>query len=578
MTVGKSIGERIAEVFVEDGFLTAGQVLELLDKQKREGTRFTRLLLDRGLVDEAELTVTLGRVLGASPVNLTRIAIPPEMAKLLPEEMAITHKVLPLGQLGGFLLVAMADPLNCLALDDVRRLTNLEVQPLIVSEQSILDKIKTLRSAQESFEEIMQEAQEECDLAAQDRPPETCAVDGPLEFNLDDPEAAAGEPPVILLVNRILADAAKNRASDIHLEPYEQNLRLRYRVDGDLIEWPSPPKSLHPALITRIKVMCNMDIAEKRLPQDGRSRIHLEGRQIDLRVSLIPTVFGEKCVLRILDKSALPGDLEYLGLEENSLRRFQAALDAPHGLLLVTGPTGSGKTTTLYSALRTLNHPRYNIITVEDPIEYQLHGINQIAVRRDLGLTFANALRSILRQDPDIIMIGEIRDSETAEIATEAALTGHQVLSTMHCNDAAAAVARLDEMGIAPFLIASAVILSCSQRLIQIICPVCKEPSGGGPRQLSRLGNEAAVLQDTPLYRGRGCEYCLRTGYYGRRAIVEAMPMTEEIRRLIIQRVPATEIARVAVHQGMKTLRMAALDLARQGLTSLEQVLVITAT
>jgi type IV pilus assembly protein PilB len=330
------------------------------------------------------------------------------------------------------------------------------------------------------------------------------------------------------------------------------------------------------ALISRLKIMSNLDIAERRLPQDGRMRVKVSGRYIDLRVSFLPTVHGEKCVLRILDKTNLSTSLDKLGMDQETFRRFRAAVDAPHGLILVTGPTGSGKTTTLYSALNELNNPEYNIITVEDPVEFQIPGINQVPTKKEIGLTFANALRSILRQDPDIIMIGEIRDQETAEIAVEAALTGHQVLSTMHCNDAPGAIARMDDMGIAPFLISSSVILSCAQRLVRRICSVCKEPVTYPPKMYEDLSIDPAFFDGLPLHRGRGCDRCKNSGYSGRMAIIEVMTITDEIRRLVIQRSSAHEIGKVAISMGMKTLRGVALDKVREGVTTLEQTLLAT--
>jgi type IV pilus assembly protein PilB len=351
---------------------------------------------------------------------------------------------------------------------------------------------------------------------------------------------------------------------------------LRYRIDGSLVDMPPPPKNLQVALSSRIKVMSSLDISERRLPQDGRMRVRVGGRDIDLRVSFLPTVHGEKCVLRVLDKSNLSASMDKLGIDAETFVRFKAAVDAPHGLILVTGPTGSGKTTTLYSALNELNSPQFNIITVEDPVEFQLPGINQVPVRKDIGLTFASALRSILRQDPDIIMIGEIRDTETAEIAVESALTGHQVLSTMHCNDAAGAIARLDDMEIAPFLISSSVILSCGQRLMRRICNNCKEPVSYPEKMFSDLGINIADFEGVTLFRGRGCDRCKNAGYIGRLAIIEAMTMTDEIRRMIIKRATAQEVGKIAIEQGMKTLRMVALEKVREGQSTLEQTLLVT--
>jgi type IV pilus assembly protein PilB len=363
----------------------------------------------------------------------------------------------------------------------------------------------------------------------------------------------------------------------VHIEPFDKGVRLRYRIDGVLMDATPPPKQMQLALASRFKIMSSLDIAERRLPQDGRMRIRVGGRDYDLRVSIMPTVHGEKIVLRLLDKSNLSASIDKLGLDTGTYQQVKAAIDAPHGLILVTGPTGSGKTTTLYSALNELNSAAYNIVTVEDPVEFQIPGINQMPVKKEIGLTFANALRSILRQDPDIIMIGEIRDTETAEIAVEAALTGHQVLSTMHCNDAPGAIARLDDMGIAPFLISSSVILACAQRLMRRICSHCKEPVTYPAKMYQDLNIDPSIFDGVTLYRGRGCERCKNSGYSGRLAIIEAMPVSDELRKLIIARANSRELARIAIGQGMRTLRMVALDRAREGVSTLEQVLVLTA-
>jgi len=353
-------------------------------------------------------------------------------------------------------------------------------------------------------------------------------------------------------------------------------MRLRYRVDGVLIDATPPPKQMQLALASRFKIMSNLDIAERRLPQDGRMRVKVSGKDFDLRVSILPTVHGEKIVLRVLDKSNLSASVDKLGLDEATFRQFKTAIDAPHGLILVTGPTGSGKTTTLYSVLNELNSPTWNIVTVEDPVEFQLPGINQVPTKKEIGLTFASTLRSILRQDPDIIMIGEIRDTETAEIAIEAALTGHQVLSTMHCNDAPGAIARLDDMNIAPFLISSSLILSCAQRLMRRICSHCKEPITYPGKMFADLGIDPSMFEGVQLFRGRGCDRCKNSGYAGRMAIIEVMTISDEIRKLIIARASTREIGKIAIEQGMRTLRMVALDRARTGGSTLEQVLVTT--
>jgi type IV pilus assembly protein PilB len=572
----KSFGERIADALVEDGLLSAGQIEELLEQQKKGGARLIKLIVDKSYVSEQDLAVSMGRVLNVPPINLARVSIPLEVVELLPRDTAHNYKVVPISRLENRLFLAMADPLNVLAIDDVKRITKLEIFPLIASEKAIVDKLNAFDAAKSSsMEDIIQDAQKQNEADAEADSIEA-VKEGMEEVNLDQLAASSGEAPVIKLANLIIIQAIKDRASDIHLEPFEKNMRLRYRVDGVLMDATPPPKQMQLALASRFKIMSSLDIAERRLPQDGRMRVRVSGKDFDLRVSVMPTVHGEKVVLRVLDKTNLSASIDKLGLDPETFKRFKGAIDAPHGLILVTGPTGSGKTTTLYSALNELNNPIYNIITVEDPVEFQVPGINQVPTKKEIGLTFANALRSILRQDPDIIMIGEIRDTETAEIAIEAALTGHQVLSTMHCNDAPGAIARLDDMGIAPFLISSSVILSCAQRLMRRICSHCREPVSYPPKMFEDLGIDPAIFSGVQLYRGRGCDRCKNSGYAGRMAIIEAMTITDQIRKLIIARANTRELGKVAISQGMRTLRMVGLDRAREGISTLEQVLLIT--
>jgi len=572
----KSFGERIADALVEDGLLGANQVEALLEQQKKEGARLVKLVIEKAYVSEQDLAVCMGRVLNVTPINIARVNIVPELVELIPRETMHSHRVIPVSRLENKLFLAMADPLNVLAIDDVRRITKLEITPLIASEKAIADKLNALDSAKSgSMEDIIQDAQK-----LKDAEDEAGSIENVKEqaedVNLDKLAASSEEAPVIKLANLMIMQAIKDRASDIHLEPFEKTMRLRYRVDGVLLDATPPPKQMQLALASRFKIMSNLDIAERRLPQDGRMRVKVSGKDYDLRVSILPTVHGEKIVLRVLDKTNLSASIDKLGLDADTFKNFKTAIDAPHGLILVTGPTGSGKTTTLYSALNELNNPVYNIITVEDPVEFQIPGINQVPTKKDIGLSFANALRSILRQDPDIIMIGEIRDTETAEIAIEAALTGHQVLSTMHCNDAPGAIARLDDMGIAPFLISSSVILSCAQRLMRRICAHCKEPVSYPDKMFNDLGIEPSVFNGVQLYRGRGCDRCKTSGYAGRMAIIEAMNISDQIRKLIIARASTREMGKVAVSQGMKTLRTVGLDRARDGVSTLEQVLVLT--
>jgi type IV pilus assembly protein PilB len=575
MTKVKSFGERIADALVEDGLLSLQQVGALLEEQKKGGTRLVKLIIEKAYVSEQDLTVAMGRVLNVPSVNLARLNVPAEIADLLPRDAAHNYKVVPISRLENKLFLAMADPLNVLALDDVKRLTRLEITPLIASEKAILDKLTAIDSAKgSSIEDIIQDAEKQR-KGEEDASVET-VKETLEEVNLDQLAASSGEAPVIKLANLIIVQAIKDRASDIHLEPFEKTMRLRYRVDGVLMDATPPPKQMQLALASRFKIMSSLDIAERRLPQDGRMRVRVSGKDYDLRVSVLPTVHGEKIVLRVLDKTNLSASIDKLGLDAETFKQLKAAIDAPHGLILVTGPTGSGKTTTLYSALNELNSPQWNIVTVEDPVEFQIPGINQVPTKKEIGLTFASALRSILRQDPDIVMIGEIRDTETAEIAIEAALTGHQVLSTMHCNDAPGAIARLDDMGIAPFLISSSVILSCAQRLIRRICPHCKEPVTYPPKMFEDLGIDPATLNGAQLFRGHGCERCKNSGYGGRLAVIEAMTITDQIRKLIIARANTRELSKMAISQGMRTLRMVALDRAREGVSTLEQVLVMT--
>ena len=572
----KSFGERIADALVEDGLLGANQVEELLEQQKKEGARLVKLIVDKAYVSEQDLAVCMGRVLNVTPINLPRAFVPPDLVELFPRETMHTHRVVPISRLENRLFLAMADPLNVLALDDVKRITKLEITPLIASEKAIADKLAALDAAKSgSMEDIIQDAQKQQEAEADDDAVENIR-ETVEDVSIDKLAASGEEAPVIKLANLMIVQAIKDRASDIHLEPFEKNMRLRYRVDGVLIDATPPPKQMQLALASRFKIMSSLDIAERRLPQDGRMRVKVGGKDYDLRVSILPTVHGEKIVLRVLDKTNLTASIDKLGLDPETFKNFKAAIDAPHGLILVTGPTGSGKTTTLYSALNELNSPVYNIITVEDPVEFQIPGINQVPTKKDIGLSFANALRSILRQDPDIIMIGEIRDTETAEIAIEAALTGHQVLSTMHCNDAPGAIARLDDMGIAPFLISSSVILSCAQRLMRRICSHCKEPVTYPDKMFNDLAIEPSTFNGVQLFRGRGCDRCKNSGYAGRMAIIEAMNINDQIRKLIIARASTREMAKVAVNQGMKTLRMVGLDRAREGISTLEQVLVVT--
>ncbi len=564
----KSFGERIADVLIEDGLLLPSQLEEAMEIQKKQGGRLLKLLTDKQFVTEQDMVISMGRCLDTPPINLSKVRIPEEILDLVPKDMARAYKLAPICRLGNKLFVAMADPLNVLALDDLRQRTKLEIVSMITTERSVSEALSGVNSASAAMDQMLKEAAETTD----DIQEVSAKRD---DIDLDKLAHESEDAPVVKIVNLILVQALKEKASDIHIEPFEKTLKLRYRVDGNLIEASSPPKSLQLPIASRIKILAGLDIAERRLPQDGRFRIRVSGKEVDLRISILPTVYGEKIVIRLLDKGALSASIDQLGMDEYTLAQFKKAIDAPHGMILVTGPTGSGKTTTLYSVLQELNNPEYNIVTVEDPIEYQLSGINQVAVKADIGLDFAGALRSILRQDPDIVMIGEIRDNETADIAVKAALTGHQVLSTLHTNDAAGAISRLDDMGIEPFLISSSVLLTCAQRLVRKICPNCKEEFTPEPEVLAALGIEEGA--DSNFQHGVGCDRCKHRGYLGRAAIIEVLPVSETIRRLIIKRASAAVIKNQAISEGMKTLRMVGVDKAREGITTLEEVLRVTA-
>jgi type IV pilus assembly protein PilB len=567
----KTFGDRIADVLIEDGLLLPNQLEEATAIQKQKGGRLLKILTDKQFVTDQDMAFSMGRCLNVSPVNLARIRIPEEIMGLIPREMAKANKLVPVARLNGKLFIAMVDPTNVLAVDDVKRRVQLDVVPMIATEKSVAEALSGVHGGvgiNQALRDVVKEAEKPADgVEVQTKASE--------EIDIDRLATDSEDAPVIKIVNLIMVQAIREKASDIHIEPFQNSLKLRYRVDGDLAPAESPPKALQLAITSRIKILAGLNIAERRVPQDGRFRVKVMGKEVDLRVSVLPTSHGEKVVIRILDKSALTGSIDQMGLDEETLVKFRKAIDAPHGMILVTGPTGSGKTTTLYSVLQELNNPQYNIVTVEDPIEYELNGINQVSVRNDIGLDFASALRSILRQDPDIVMVGEIRDNETADIAVKAALTGHQVLSTLHTNDAAGAITRLDDMGIEPFLISSSILMTCAQRLVRKVCTNCREEFMPEPEIFTRLGVEPKA--ETVFYRGSGCDRCKGRGYLGRLAIIEALTVTEAVRRLIMKRASAAVIKNQAVAEGMKTLRMAGIDKALEGQTTLEEVLRVAA-
>ena len=562
----KSFEERIADNLVSTGVLSVEQLNEVLKLQTKQGGRLLKLLREGNLVTEQDVMVSMGRCLGTPPVTLAKLHVPPEVLALVPKDMAHAQKMVAVALLGQKLFVAMADPLNVLALDNLRRAQpNLKIVLLISTEKAVADFLQNVNSqVNAGIDEILKnvDVNEDVELTKE-------TLD---DINLDRLVEGSEEAPVIKLVNLILAQAIKEQASDIHIESFEKSMRLRYRIDGALYEMPAPPKSLQGVVISRIKIMANLDVAERRLPQDGRFRIRLAGKEVDLRISILPTIFGEKVVMRVLDKSALSLTLENLGLPPTDYAKFRQAIDAPHGMLLVSGPTGSGKTFTLSMVLNALNTEDVNIITVEDPVECQVMGVNQVQVKPEIGLTFASGLRSILRQDPDIVMIGEIRDSETADIAVKAALTGHLVLSTLHTNDAPGVVARLIDMGIEPFLVSSSLLMACAQRLVRKLCPHCKEVFEVPTEAIQRWGLKPAEVADNIFYRGRGCSRCKETGYRGRMAVLEVMTISNEMKGQILLNASAQVIKEIALQEGMKTLRMAGLEKAKAGLTSLDEV------
>src|SRR2546423_1645787 len=567
----KSFGERIADVVIEEGLLLPNQLEEAIGIQKSEGGRLLKILTDRQFVTEQDMVFSMGRCLNTPPVNLSRLRVPEEVMSLVPREMAKANRLVPIARLDGKLFVAMADPTNVLAVDDLKRRVQLEIVPMIATERAVQDALSGVHGAG-NMSQVMKKVAEE---AAQNADAVEVQTNKREDIDLDRLASDSEDAPVIKIVNLILAQAVKEKASDIHIEPFQNSLKLRYRVDGELMQAESPPKALQLAITSRIKILAGLNIAERRVPQDGRFRIKVMGKEVDLRISILPTAHGEKIVIRILDKSSLTSSIDKMGMDQGTLEKFKKAIDAPHGMILVTGPTGSGKTTTLYSVLHELNSPNYNIVTVEDPIEYEVVGINQVAVRADIGLDFASALRSILRQDPDIVMVGEIRDNETADIAVKAALTGHQVLSTLHTNDAAGAITRLDDMGIEPFLISSSILMTCAQRLVRRICPNCKEEFVPEPELLEKVG--LGEKKDIVFYHGTGCDRCKGRGYAGRAALIEALPVSEAVRRLIIKRASAAVIKNQAVTEGMKTLRMNGIGKGLEGINTLEEVWQVTA-
>ncbi|MDA8441203.1 MAG: ATPase, T2SS/T4P/T4SS family [Peptococcaceae bacterium] len=547
---------RLGEILIEHGLLTPEQLQVALDTQVNTPDKLGAVLVDLGYLSETNLMAVLEFQLGIPYVNLAKSPVDGEIAQIINENLALRHKVIPIGKRGEKLVLAMADPLNVFAIDDTRIATGLDIIPVLSGESEITMAIKQYLGVKESMSKMIEDFGLE--VSTREEPDE---IDDIVE-----------EGPIVKFVNSVIAQAVASRASDIHVEPQEKEVVVRYRIDGQLHKAMSSPRKTQNAIISRLKIMANMDIAEKRVPQDGRIPIKIEGREIDLRVNSLPTVFGEKIVMRILDKSGSLRPIDGLGMQESMVEAFRALIRQPHGMLLMTGPTGSGKTTVLYSVLQSLNCEKTNIISIEDPVEYTLPGVNQVNVNTKAGMTFANGLRAILRQDPDVVMVGEIRDSETVGIAIGAALTGHLVLSTLHTNSAAATITRLMEMGIEPFLISSSIIGVMAQRLVRKICIHCKEAYEISPFVAQQLG-----LGDDNLtfYRGKGCRSCNQTGYLGRIPIQELLTFSQEVKSMILAQANTEAIEQAAVINGMQTLKMDGLAKAKAGETTLEEAMTV---
>jgi len=561
------MSSRLGELLVRRGLVTQAQLNELAANPELGQLPLSLAVVKQNLVDEAVLAATLQKEYHLSLVDPSVMNIPPEVIRLVPSNLAQRHHLVPISFSGTSVTVAMSDPSNLVAINEVKFLTGYDVKVAVACVSAISAAIERHYEEGTNYQEVLTELGTE----------EVEVVDDDDEIDLKELERATEEAPVVRLVNAILTNAIKRRASDIHLEPFERMFRVRFRVDGVLEEIMRPPLKLKNAITSRIKVMASLDIAERRLPQDGRIKLKLgKGQEMDFRVSVLPTIFGEKIVLRLLDKSNLQLDMTKLGFEEDQLRDFKEAIYKPYGMVLVTGPTGSGKTTTLYSALSELNRVTSNISTAEDPVEFNLPGINQVQIHEEIGLNFAAALRSFLRQDPDIIMVGEIRDFETAEIAIKAALTGHLVLSTLHTNDAPSTINRLLNMGVEPFLVASSVNLILAQRLARLICSNCKEPAEIPPQALIDIGVPPEEVGTFTPFQGAGCPSCNGSGYRGRIALYEVMPVSEEIRELVLNGASANEIKRTAISLGMKTLRMSGIQKLKEGLTTIHEVVRVT--
>ena len=591
---------KLGEILVRENLISPQHLREALEYQREHGGRLGFNLVKLGLVSDDMITAVLSRQYGIPSVNLELFQIDAAVLRLIPQEVAQKYSVLPLSRVGATLTLAMVDPTNVFAMDDIKFMTGLNVEPVVVAEASIQQAISKYYSSSREIdlatvsvdESVLESVSvlngngaitnadlislDTIDFAPAEGSDEVEVVEDNEEIDLSTLSRMSADAPVVRLVNVLLVDALRRGASDIHVEPYEKELRIRFRIDGVLYDVMHPPLKLRDALISRVKIMAKLDISEKRLPQDGRIKIKVKvdarSRELDFRVSTLPTLFGEKVVLRLLDKENLMLDMTKLGFEPESLVKFKRNISKPYGMVLVTGPTGSGKTNTLYSALQALNQVDTNIMTAEDPVEFNLVGINQVQMKEQIGLNFAAALRAFLRQDPNIILVGEIRDFETAEIAIKAALTGHMVLSTLHTNDAPSTISRLMNMGIEPFLVATSVNLIQAQRLIRRICKDCKRENPMPPEALAEIGFSPDETQTLKTYKGQGCSTCNNTGYKGRVGLYEVMEITDEMRELILIGASALELRKKAIEDGMITLRESGLHKIRAGITTVEEV------
>jgi type IV pilus assembly protein PilB len=565
------MSQRLGDLLIKEKVITQEQLKQALQVQHQSGGRLGSVLVKLGFVTDEDVTNFLARQYGVPAINLSYFEIDPAVVKLIPYETAKRYEVLPLSRVGASLTLAMVDPTNVFAMDDIKFMTGFNIEPVVASEQAILERIEKVygSSIEQDLENVMQQFGDigDADLEIEAREE---------ELSLQQLEKAAEDAPIVKLVNIFLTDALKRGASDIHLEPYEKEFRVRFRIDGMLQTVMTPPLKLKDAVTSRIKIMSKLDISEKRLPQDGRIMLKIatggKRKELDFRVSTLPTLWGEKVVLRLLDKENLRLDMTKLGFEPESLVKFERAILKPYGMVLVTGPTGSGKTNTLYSSISRLNTADVNIMTAEDPVEFQLPGINQVQMKEQIGLNFAAALRSFLRQDPNIILVGEIRDFETAEIAIKAALTGHLVLSTLHTNGAPETISRLMNMGIEPFLVATSVHLICAQRLVRRVCPECGQEIEVPYQTLIEAGFTPEEAKTAKIMKGKGCELCRNTGYKGRTGLYEVMEIDDEIRELILVGASAMELKKKAIEHGMLTLRRSGITKVLQGMTTMEEV------